>query len=110
MDIAELSERYREAAAGTGASDAATANMWHDVMHSCYKKLCTTTAGRAAIIALMSDVLPHVRCWAASHSLEWEPEIARTTLEALRDSGGACSFDAEMVLKEYAKGHLSFDY
>ena len=58
----------------------------------------------------MSDTSPHVRCWAAAHSLQWDAPKSRHTLERLRDAGGPCSFDAEMVLAEYEKGTLSFDY
>ena len=50
------------------------------------------------------------RCTAAAHSLQWTPETARGVLEDLRDSNGRNSFEAEMVLREYDNGRLSFDY
>lgn len=80
-------------------------------LHTCYKVLRQTDEGRKAIMVLMSDVSPHVRSWAAAHSLGWAPEAARRVLEALCDENVfPYSFDASMVLQEYDKGRLSFDY
>ncbi|NQU19711.1 MAG: DUF2019 domain-containing protein [Candidatus Nealsonbacteria bacterium] len=57
----------------------------------------------------MSHDNPHVRLWAAAHSLEWAPDAARVALEKLRDGDGPGSFDAKWTLKEYErKGRLSF--
>jgi len=91
-------------------SDPQKANKWHDEWHAYYKILRATNEGREAIIALMQDEEPAVRCGAASHSLQWAPEIAREVLEALRDSPGSCKFEAQMILTEYDKGRLTFDY
>jgi hypothetical protein len=109
--IADLIEKYRQNAIGMGnISDPKKANKCHDAVHACYKVLRETKEGREAIIRLLKDAQPEVRCGAAAHSLQWVPELARPVLEALRDSWGPCSFEAEMVLKEYDKGRLTFDY
>lgn len=106
----KLLAKYREGAEGTSNPVAKRANASHDKMHSAYKQLHETADGKAGIIALMEDENPHVKCWAAAHSLAWEPERARAVLTALRNSKGACSFDAEIVLQEFEKGKLTFEY
>ncbi len=109
--ITILTKRYRQGAIGTSdISNPEKANRYQSQMHDCYKILRETDAGHDAIIALMDDVEPSVRCWAAAHSLKWKPECACKVLRALRDSGGPYSFTAEMTLKEFEKGKLNFDY
>ena len=105
-----LVERYRQAAIGAANPDPNKANECYDVVHACYKVLRESNEGRDAIISLMSDEEPGVRCAAASHSLQWKPDVARRVLETLRDSKGPFSFTSEMVLEEYDKGRLTFDY
>jgi hypothetical protein len=109
-EIADLAQRYRLCAVRTAdISDPKKANRHQAEMHGCYEVLRETEAGREAIIALMNDSEPSVRCWAAAHSLQWKPDLARRVLEALRDSKGPYSVTAEMTLKEYEKGQLTFD-
>lgn len=110
MKVDELLKEYRLAAEGTSNPDPDEANKYYDKIHPIYKKLRETKDGRDGITALISDPSPHVRIAAAAHSLSWAPEIARKALEELRDSKGPRSFEAEMTLKEYEKGTLSFDY
>ena len=86
----------------------AKANKCADELHAHYVALRQTQAGRDAITSLMGHEHPSVRLMAAAHSLEWAPDAARVALEELRDSGGPVSFEAEMTLKEYQKGRLSF--
>lgn len=102
--------QYQEGAEDTANPNPKKGNASHDRMHAAYKQLRTTPDGRSGIMALMADDNPHVQCWAAAHSLAWEPNKARAVLEALRDFKGACSFDAEMVLQEFDKGKLTFEY
>jgi hypothetical protein len=105
-----LLQRYREGAEGTSNPNPKEANASHNRMHSFYKRLRTSEAGRQGIIELMKDPSPHVRCWAAAHSLEWVPMVACEVLRQLRDSKGPRSFDAEITLEEFNKGTLTFDY
>ena len=109
-DLDRLLAQYGRAAEGTSNPDPHEANQWHDEMHAAYKALRESEAGRMGIASLMSHEDPHVRCWAAAHSLQWQPESARIVLEKLRDDGGPCAFDAEMTIDEYDKGRLSYDY
>ncbi len=111
-NISDLIAQYREGAEGTGNSDPKIANRWHDRMHACYKQLRETDEGQAAIMSLMSDTNPHVKSWAAAHSLQWDMKQARGTLEAVRDSKGPGSFSAKITLQELDKGRLNmaFDY
>ncbi|MEX2140345.1 MAG: hypothetical protein WD894_13865 [Pirellulales bacterium] len=101
---------YRDGAAQTGTSIPQVANAGHDRLHSCFKQLRTTEVGRAAIEKLMADENPHVRLWAAAHSLTWASDRARPVLAELAKSAGPGSFDAEMTLKEFDKGNLSYNY
>ena len=103
--------RYRQGAiANSHISDPKKSNKGAKQLHACYKILRESEEGRQAIIALMEDLEPSVRCWAAAHCLQWNPESARRTLEALRDSKGQYSITAEMTLEEHEKGRLTFDY
>jgi Domain of unknown function (DUF2019) len=108
--VDDLLATYREGAEGTSAPNPKIANKWQRKMHGCYKRLRETPEGRAGITVLMKDSSPQVRCWAAAHSLQWEPIEAQRTLQALRESGGPCSFDAEMTLQQFSNGALSFEY
>lgn len=101
---------YCNAAAGTGDSDAKTANHWYERLRNCRKQLWQSDEGKNAITGLLGHENRHVRCAAAVDSLFWDPEKARQALEELRDSDGPCSFEAKMVLSEFDKGRLSFDY
>ncbi len=110
-EVKEVAERYRRAAEEAGdLSDPREQNAWADEVHHCYKLLRATEEGRAAIMVLMSDPSPHVRVWAAAHSLAWDPERARSVLEKLRDSKGPEAFTARWTLRQYEKGKLSFEY
>jgi len=102
--------QYREAAELTGHTSPDFANQSAKKLHELYKQLRSTEEGRAAIETLLSDPSPHVRCWASAHALMWVPQLARHVLEELRDAKGRCSFDAEMILKQFDKGTLSFNH
>jgi HEAT repeat protein len=109
--IKEVVEQYRQGAIGTGdISDPKKANKSARQMIAAYRILRETEEGRQAIASLLQDDEPSVRCYAAAQCLQWKPDVAHRVLEALRDSQGPFSFDAEMTLKEYEKGRLTFDY
>ncbi len=109
-DVPSLIAEYRDAADKTSNTNPTLANAQHHRMHACYKRLKETAEGRDGIAALMEDTSPHVRCWAAAHSLAWARDRACRALMQIRDSKGPCSFDAEITLEQYNKGTLSFDY
>lgn len=108
--VGQMLRQYREAAEKTRLPNPKEANIWADKLLKLYRRLRATEEGRTALATLLSDPSPDVRGWAATHVLGWAPEIARPVLEDLRDSKGRRSFDAEIVLREFDKGTLSFDY
>lgn len=108
--VNDLLARYRTAAVFTSDQTPTSANKWARRLHHYYKELREAEEGQAGITALIDDPDPHVRCWAAAHSLAWAPEAARRALEALRDGGGPCALDAKWALREYAAGKLSFEH
>lgn len=105
-----LIEGYRQSAIATGnVSDSKSARNGARQLNACYRVLRQSEEGRSALVKLMEDPEPSVRCWAAAECLQWKPDVARRVLEALRDSQGQFAFDAEMTLKEYDNGRLAFD-
>ena len=109
-NIKDVVARYRQGAiANSDISDSEKANRGAKQLHACYKILRGSEEGRQALIGLMEDPEPSVRCWAAAECLQWNPDAARRVLVALRDSQGPFSFDAEMTLKEFDNGRLKFD-
>ena len=106
----QILKQYREAAELTGQTSSDVANWAAKKLHELYKQLRSSEEGKAAIETLLSDSSPHVRCWAGAHALMWAPQRARLVLEELRDAKGRCSFDAEMILKQFDKGTLSFNH
>ena len=110
-NIKDAVVRYREGAiANSDFSNPKKANKGARQLHACYKILRESEEGRDALLGLMEDPEPSVRCWAAAHSLQWRPDSARRALEALRDSNGCYSATAQITLVEYDSGRLEFDY
>ncbi|MFV2044156.1 MAG: hypothetical protein ACC700_13110 [Anaerolineales bacterium] len=108
--VTETVVGYRKSAIGTSNPSPEAANESARRLHEYYKQLQASDAGRKAIENLIVDANPHVRCWAAAHILEWNPDAAKRVLEELADGDEPCSFDAQMILAEFRKGRLSFDY
>jgi hypothetical protein len=107
--LQRILKQYREGAEGTSTTNPRKSNASYKKMHASYKQLRMSEAGRRGIIELMKDSSPHVRCWAAAHSLEWVPMIACEVLREVRDNKGPCSFDAEITLEEHNKGTLRLE-
>ena len=110
--LEELIRRYYVSAATNTDPHASPteANRAHDEIHEAYRLLRRTSEGREAISRLMDDANPGVRLWAAAHSLFWKPECARAVLEGLAAEGGLLAFTAEMTLREFDAGRLTFDF
>jgi hypothetical protein len=111
MHMSHLLAHYRRSAIDASLlSGSKEQNEAADAVRESYKELRRTPEGRAGIIALMSDKNPAVRGWAAAHSLQWMPDVARQILEVLRDEADfPHSFDAQMTLQEFDNGNLRFD-
>ncbi len=107
--VEELLRQYREAADKTKDPNPKTANRWAGRLLKAYKGLRESEQGKAAMTILLTDPSIEVRVWAATHVLGWAPETARPVLEQIRDAKGRCSFDAEIVLREFDKGTLDLN-
>jgi Domain of unknown function (DUF2019) len=107
--LAEYRELVDEWAKELSRGNPRRANRLFDRFKRTSRDLIRSTGGREGIMALMADPNQFVRLVAATESLRWVPERARRVLEAIRDSNGYASFDAEMTLTEYEEGRLKLD-
>jgi hypothetical protein len=89
VSVGRLLARYRAAAENTSRQDAPDyyANAYE--VHSLFKMLRESREGREGLSALMEDADPHVRRWAAAHSMTWDRETARIVLSTLDDQADA---------------------
>jgi HEAT repeat protein len=112
--IHELEVMYEEAAALHGQASREgshrVANAQHKRILAVWKELRERgETGRVALVRLMGSSNPHVRAWAASHVLEFDPRSAEAELERLANGPPSIvRLDAEMTLKEWRAGHLKF--
>lgn len=96
---------------GESADKPDRANKIFDRLHAEYLSLRTTSSGREAISALMSDADPAVRLCAATHSLGWAPKSARSVLEALeKDGPPLIGHSARWTLRSHDAGTLDLDW
>lgn len=109
--VAEVAADYRKAAAMAGnIENSAQQRKWADRIHTAYRLLKESEDGRQAIATLMFDEDETVRLWAAGHSLQWDPVVARQVLEKLTLVKGLVAVSAKWTLREFDAGRLSFDY
>ena len=66
------------------------------------------TVARQSLLALLEHNDHSVRVWAAAHSLEYAPEMAKPVLEVEASRPGMIGFSAKMTLEEWRKGRLHF--
>ena len=113
MSIDELIEKYRQGAIiHSDLSDPKMAKKGHNQAYKSGRILRESQEGREALMNLMEDAEPNVRCWAATQCLQWKPDVARRVLEELRDSPKLdwwISSDADIIMQQYASGQLKFD-
>lgn len=70
-------------------------------------RLRSTSEGRRAITAMVSEDNTTVRLWSSTFGLFWDPSVARAELERLAaEPSGLPSFEAEMTLREFDAGRL----
>jgi hypothetical protein len=106
--------RWSKAAAGmTSEADAQSANTLFDAQRVDVRRLRDHEAGRVFIERLMDDADAGVRLGAAAEVLQWRPDAARRALLAVAADESAPvehRFSAEMTVREFDAGRLSFDY
>ena len=109
MNIEEIVDRYTDAArAHTRAMsnfDYKEANRQHDIIIDTLH-LLRDSGNIHALMPLLSDKNPGVRCWAATHLLFDEPASASIALEEVSREGGIVGHGALIVLREWRKGTL----
>jgi hypothetical protein len=106
----QLIKTYIAEAEGTAATNAREANRAHARLHRVYKELIASAHGKTAISSLVTHENPKVRLWSAAHSLAWNEPAARATLEQLKHFDDLLGFEAEMTLREFDAGRLSFEF
>ncbi len=89
----------------------------HEEANAAFRRLAATyrelrSLGPDALSSLL-PLLTHnnvaVRCWAATHSLEFAPTLAEPVLAKIAQGpGGFVRLDAEMTLDQWHKGELKF--
>jgi hypothetical protein len=111
----DLIERYRMAAVqhgkATAEGDCKAGNKAHDVIAGAYRELrARGTSSQKLLLPLLDDADCSVRIWAASHALEFAPDVGMPVLEALANAKGIGiqRLNAEMTLREWRKGALKF--
>jgi hypothetical protein len=114
LSIEELVATYRATALSWDSlqSDPTKANRVFRDLHSIYKNLRSSEAGRSGLTALMDDPSVAVRLMAVAHSLAWMPEKAEGVLRAIEDdrNAGLHSVSAKYTLREFRAGRLSHNW
>lgn len=85
----------------------AVTNANHDIVADVYREL-RRRGSESILLALLDNPDAGVRAWAASHALEFAPDQGEPVLKALASDEGLLGFSAEMTLREWRKGTLSF--
>lgn len=106
-------ERYRAAALAHGeateAGDHRRANKAHQQLVEALRAVRATGDAAGALGKLMDDPELAVRVWAATHGLEFDPDAAERVLSGIASGGHTIhQFNAEMVLREWRAGRLTF--
>ena len=112
MDGAEIDQLLAEYADAAVAHRTASRDGTPEVANGCYKRIRVVVrrigeepSAREAFLRLLDDERVEVRGWAATHALEFAPDRAAATLDAI--AAGPTSleeFSAQMVLREYRAG------
>jgi hypothetical protein len=114
LTVTALVESYSQAATDHGRATLAgnyrQANKAHESLASAYRELrARGELAQCAILPLLQHADAGVRLWAASHALEFAPQIGEPVLAELADAQcGILSFSASMTLKQWRDGKLSF--
>ena len=110
----ELVRRYADAAAihggATERGEHVKGNAAHEVISSVYRELRRRGPdAQRALLDLLGDPDLGVRCWAASHALEFSPlDGERVLSEVASLPKSLAGFSARMTLKQWRDGKLRF--
>jgi hypothetical protein len=112
-DIDALTDAYVKAAAEHGAATEAgnsdRTNKCYDIVAAIYRELrARGPDAQRALLSFIDHQNVSVRCWVASHALDFAPEQGEPVLAQLASGRDLCAFDAKMTLREWKKGSLSF--
>ncbi|MEX0783745.1 MAG: hypothetical protein WD557_13955 [Dehalococcoidia bacterium] len=117
MVSADEVERHRSAYADAAAANGRwidsgaspeNANREFDRIIAAYLALSDTEEGRAALAQLASHDDEWIACWAASHCLWFEIDLARARLTELANAASSpfVRIGARWTLKEFDEGNL----
>jgi hypothetical protein len=113
MPCSSLIQLFAEAAAANirawEDANPQLANKAYDVQANVYRELRSRgIEAQRALLSLLNDPEPYVRCSAAAYALEFAPQDAEPVLQALRPLRGFVGHDAGMTLDVWRKGELRF--
>ncbi len=106
----ELVARYAEAARIHGEATITgshPANNEADFIAATYREL-RNRGSESALLGLLESDDAAVRAWAGAHALEFAPEQGEPVLVRIAESPGLLGFGAEMTLREWRAGRLTF--
>jgi hypothetical protein len=105
-EYAKVAIIHREA---SKTGDYKKANSAYEIIAGIYRKLRSEGIDSQKIILnLLSHSEIAVRCWAAAHALDFDPEKGIPVLESIAKDNGFFRTNAIYTLKEYRKGTLKF--
>ena len=104
-DYINAAIKYGEA---TQEGDNKVVNKNYKLIDSIFRKLKTENR-LSELVLLMDHVNEDVKMWAATHLLVFDEQKAKQVLsEIAKDTTSLNAYEAEMTLKEWEKGNLTY--
>jgi len=110
--VASFAETASEHGQFMASCDPKRANAKFDQMARLYGELRRRGGGaQRQLLALMKSDNPYIRLYAATYTLDFEPDQALPVLdEILRTEEGTLKFTARMTLEQWHKGEMRFSW
>lgn len=113
LDGALLIQEYiaaaKQHALASEQGDHRRANKQFDVLNAIYAELKPRgSVQQELLLNLLDDESEAVRVWAAFHALDFSPADGERVLEDLSKGSGLEGLSAQLTLREWRKGALSF--
>jgi hypothetical protein len=113
LGLSELVDLYSRNAATHGQ---ATSDGEHEKANAAFAVLSGVVRelrrrgleSQRALLKLLESPVSSVRCWAASHCLEFSPKESEAVLLTLSKNSSIDGFNAKMTLQEWKGGRLKF--